>query len=100
MPNGTYGGVRGRKTKEIGGKLRKSFVFLLLDFAYHIRTTKTFAIYAVSRGWSINAFARYVGINYRVIERAFKTGDIKISTLKEILEKLNIQVEWIWRQER
>ena len=32
MPNGTYGGVRGRKTKEIGGKLRKSFVFLLLDF--------------------------------------------------------------------
>ena len=31
MPNGTYGGVRGRKTKEIGGKLRKSFVFLLLD---------------------------------------------------------------------
>lgn len=58
------------------------------------------AIYAVSRGWSINAFARYVGINYRVIERAFKTGDIKITTLKEILEKLNIQVEWIWRQER
>ena len=33
MPNGTYGGVRGRKTKEIGGKLRKSFVFLLLDFS-------------------------------------------------------------------
>ena len=32
MPNGTYGGVRGRKTKEIGGKLRKSFVFLLLDY--------------------------------------------------------------------
>ena len=32
MPNGTYGGVRGRKTKEVGGKLRKSFVFLLLDF--------------------------------------------------------------------
>ena len=34
MPNGTYGGVRGRKTKEIGGKLRKSFVFLLLDFNF------------------------------------------------------------------
>ena len=32
MPNGTYGGVRGRKTKEIGGNLRKSFVFLLLDY--------------------------------------------------------------------
>ena len=32
MPNGTYGG-RGRKTKEIGGKLRESFVFLLLDLA-------------------------------------------------------------------
>ena len=32
MPNGTYGGVRGRETKEIGGKLQESFVFLLLDF--------------------------------------------------------------------
>ena len=30
MPNGTYGGVRGRKTK-VGGKLT-TFVFLLLDF--------------------------------------------------------------------
>ena len=29
MPNGTYGGVRGRKTK-VGGKLT-TFVFLLLD---------------------------------------------------------------------
>ena len=33
MPNGTYGGVRGRETKEIGGKLQESFVFLLLDYA-------------------------------------------------------------------
>ena len=32
MPNGTYGGVRGRETKVIGGKLQESFVFLLLDF--------------------------------------------------------------------
>ena len=39
MPNGTYGGVRGRKTKEIGGKLRKSFVFLLLDL--HLCSKKT-----------------------------------------------------------
>ena len=31
MPNGTYGGVRGRETKVIGGKLQESFVFLLLD---------------------------------------------------------------------
>ena len=30
MPNGTYGGVRGRKTK-VGGKLT-TFVFLLLDY--------------------------------------------------------------------
>ena len=30
MPNGTYGGVRGRKT-EVGGKLI-TFVFLLLDY--------------------------------------------------------------------
>ena len=32
MPNGTYGGVRGRKTK-VGGKLT-TFVFLLLDYIY------------------------------------------------------------------
>ena len=32
MPNGTYGGVRGRETKVIGGKLQESFVFLLLDY--------------------------------------------------------------------
>ena len=31
MPNGTYGGVRGRETKVIGGKFQESFVFLLLD---------------------------------------------------------------------
>ena len=34
MPNGTYGGVRGRETKEIGGKLQESFVFLLLDHTF------------------------------------------------------------------
>ena len=34
MPNGTYGGVRGRETKEIGGKLQESFVFLLLDYFF------------------------------------------------------------------
>ena len=32
MPNGTYGGVRGRETEVIGGKLQESFVFLLLDY--------------------------------------------------------------------
>ena len=36
MPNGTYGGVRGRETKEIGGILRESFVFLLLDFGFRL----------------------------------------------------------------
>ena len=43
MPNGTYGGVRGRETKVIGGKLQESFVFLLLDlrgsFAKRSRAT-------------------------------------------------------------
>ena len=34
MPNGTYGGVRGRETKVIGGKLQESFVFLLLDYLF------------------------------------------------------------------
>ena len=27
MPNGTYGGVRGRKTKEVGGKTSKILCF-------------------------------------------------------------------------
>ena len=34
MPNGTYGGVRGRKTK-VGGKLT-TFVFLLLDSSFYL----------------------------------------------------------------
>ena len=48
MPNGTYGGVRGRKTK-VGGKLT-TFVFLLLDFSNsssynHIRLSPLFLVY-------------------------------------------------------
>ena len=35
MPNGTYGGVRGRKTK-VGGKLT-TFVFLLLYYLFNIQ---------------------------------------------------------------
>ena len=38
MPNGTYGGVRGRETKVIGGKLQESFVFLLLDCIFTRKT--------------------------------------------------------------
>ena len=43
MPNGTYGGVRGRETKEIGGKLQESFVFLLLDYAHPDRDEALFS---------------------------------------------------------
>ena len=39
MPNGTYGGVRGRETKVIGGKLQESFVLLLLD----VRPARTYS---------------------------------------------------------
>ena len=35
-------------------------------------------------------------MNYRIIERAFKKGDIKISALKHIERKLGIKVEWVW----
>ena len=39
MPNGTYGGVRGRETKVIGGKFQESFVFLLLDLCLVLRVS-------------------------------------------------------------
>ena len=45
MPNGTYGGVRGRETKVIGGKLQESFVFLLLDFINQV----FLSFYCISR---------------------------------------------------
>ena len=37
-------------------------------------------------------------MNYRIIERAFKKGDIKISALKHIERKLGFKVEWVWTQ--
>lgn len=45
---------------------------------------------------TINRFSLEVGMNYRVIERAFKKGDIKISTLKNIERRLGIKVIWAW----
>ena len=54
------------------------------------------ARYAVSRGFTINSLANYLNMNYRVIERALKTGNIQISTLQTILNRLGITVKWVW----
>ncbi len=47
MPNGTYGGVRGRKTKA-GGKLT-TFVFLLLDYIQFHFKFPVFTVFIVLR---------------------------------------------------
>ena len=54
------------------------------------------ACYAAQFGCSINGLSKKLGMNYRVIERALETGNIKISRLYTIIEKLNIQVKWVW----
>lgn len=54
------------------------------------------ASYAISRGLTINSLAKNVNMNYRVIERALKTGNIQISTLQTILNRLGITVKWVW----
>ena len=54
------------------------------------------ADYAVSRGFTINTLAIYLNLNYRVVERALKTGNIKLSTLSTILSRLEIKVKWVW----
>ncbi len=62
----------------------------------HARNLLGIAQYAVSYNMSINALASKLSMNYRVVERALKTGDIKISTLTAVIKKLNIRVEWLW----
>jgi hypothetical protein len=56
------------------------------------------AEYAKQLNQTINRFSQVVGVNYRIIERAFKKGDIKISALKHIERKLGIKVTWEWVQ--
>ena len=52
--------------------------------------------YVRQKNQTINRFSQEVGMNYRIIERAFKKGDIKISTLKYIERRLGIKVTWDW----
>ena len=56
------------------------------------------AEYAKQLNQTINRFSQVVGLNYRIIERAFKRGDIKISALRHIERKLGIKVEWAWEK--
>ena len=51
MPNGTYGGVRGRKTK-VGGKLT-TFVFLLLYLLKSIGRNSCRQRRQVSHSWAV-----------------------------------------------
>lgn len=43
---------------------------------------------------SVNMMSKTLEMTYSVIDRAFKTGDIQISTLYEILKVLGIEVLW------
>ena len=52
--------------------------------------------YAKSHNLTINALAQQAGVNYRIIDRAFGKGDIKISTLKSVCRKLGIEFSWKW----
>lgn len=54
--------------------------------------------YARQKNQTINKFSQEVGLGYRIIERAFEKGDIKISFLKRIERKLGIKVGWTWER--
>ena len=54
------------------------------------------ASYATSRGFTINTVAKHLNMNYRVVGRALKTGNIQLSTFHSILNRLDIEVEWVW----
>ena len=36
-------------------------------------------------------------MNYRVVERALKTGNIQLVTLYKMLNQLDIKVKWVWK---
>ena len=65
MPNGTYGGVRGRKTKEIGGKLLKSFVFLLLDYSNNLTNR---CVYSMKRIEAIIRKTRFEDVKEALLQ--------------------------------
>jgi len=54
------------------------------------------ACYVVSRGFTINSLANNLNMNYRVVERALKTGNIQLVTLYKMLNQLDIKVKWVW----
>lgn len=45
---------------------------------------------------TINALANKINVNYHTVDRAFKTGNIKISILKRMAHALGIDVQWTW----
>ena len=47
---------------------------------------------------TINALSRRINVHYVTIERAFETGDIKISVMKRIAQALGIRIQWTWAQ--
>lgn len=52
--------------------------------------------YAKCNNLSINSLSHRAGVNYRIIERAFRKGDIMISYLQHIEKSLGIQIKWTW----
>lgn len=45
---------------------------------------------------TINALSNKMGVSFHTVERAFATGDIKISLLKRMASALGIEVQWFW----
>lgn len=59
-----------------------------------------FVDYARKYNLKINSLSVKAGVNYRIVERAFKKGDIKISMLKRMATTLGISIEWHWEPDR
>lgn len=45
---------------------------------------------------TINALSRRMKVSHHTVDRAFETGDIKISVLKRMACVLGIKVQWVW----
>lgn len=45
---------------------------------------------------TINALSNKMGVSFHTVERAFATGDMKISLLKRMAHVIGIEVQWNW----
>ena len=55
--------------------------------------------YILDSNYSVAYVAGRVGCGRGLLERAFASGDIMISSLKQITEGLGIEVQWVWEKQ-